>query len=239
MFDFAIHLAVNSGSPPSPSQVLLFNGSSSDEKCVTSASRARGPQNGMSTHLASPMPQPGYHNRKHVFPHRFQYTPSGSRGSLLPRHAPHCPFSRSSAHRITGYSNSKSSNSSLYFMICLLILLPTVHVTKSSIFLVTRYAGSVTVSAMTRTWPCSIIFVAAWTFSAMRRRVMTTGNRRLANALTVTCFSTAESLEAVGRMPMERSLSRRSCSCFRRAGLSGGRRDSRWASWRMDWNGTC
>lgn len=56
----------------------------------------------------------------------------------------------------TGYIRSKSSKFSRYCIIFRLILLESTHVTKSSMFLVTRYAGSVTTSDPTRTWPCSM-----------------------------------------------------------------------------------
>ena len=50
-------------------------------------------------------------------------------------------------------ANSKSSSSSLYARTFLLILEVSTHVTKSSMFFVTRNAGSVTVSGPTLTWP--------------------------------------------------------------------------------------
>ena len=113
-----------------------------------------------------------------------------------------------------------------------LILLPTVHVTKSSIALETRYAGSVIVTVPTRTCPYSTIFVAAWTVSTMCIRVMTTGSRRRANADTVVPYSTCDSFDLLARMPRSKSLSRSSCSCLRRTGLVGGRRLRRCASCR-------
>jgi hypothetical protein len=115
----------------------------------------------------------------------------------------------------------------------LLILLPSTHVTKSSILLVTRNAVSVIVSVPTLTCPCSIIVVAACTVSAMRSRVIITGRRRRQNAETVTDFSTSESLavdEVEGRMPMSCSLESRRVSCLCRTGESGGRAARRWAS---------
>lgn len=78
-----------------------------------------------------------------------------------------------------------------------LILLSAVQVTKSSMLLVTRKLGSWICSTPTRTWPCSTILVAAWTVSAMRNLVMTTGNRRLARAETVTLCSTLDSFDLV------------------------------------------
>ena len=131
------------------------------------------------------------------------------------------------------HSKSKSSNFSLYLKIFLLIFDPSTQVTKSSIPLVTKNAVSVIGSVPTRTWPCSISLVAACTVSAIRSLVITTGSLRRQNADTVALRSTSESLavEAVeGRMPISCSLSRRSFSCLRRKGESGGRVASRCAS---------
>jgi hypothetical protein len=131
------------------------------------------------------------------------------------------------------YNKSKSSSFSLYLKMFLLIFDPSTHVTKSSIPLVTRNAVSVIGSVPTLTCPCSISFVAAWTVSAIRRRVITTGRRRRQKAETVTERSTSESLAVLaveGRIPMSWSLERRSFSCFRRKELSGGRAARRWAS---------
>ncbi len=105
----------------------------------------------------------------------------------------------------------------------------------TSIDLVTRNAASVMTSVPTRTWPCSIMVTAAFRCSAILRRVMTTGSRLLANAETVTLFSTELSFEADDRMPMSCSLSSRSFSVFRRTALSGGSRLRRCASWRRDY----
>lgn len=126
---------------------------------------------------------------------------------------------------LLAYSKSKSSNFSLYCKILLLILLLSTQVTKSSIPLVTNNAVSVIVSVPTLTCPCSISFVAVCTVSLIRSRVMTTGNRRLQKADTVTFFSTSDSFEVLaadGRMPMSYSLERRSSSCLWRNVLSGG-----------------
>ena len=49
------------------------------------------------------------------------------------------------------HNKSKSSNFSLYLKIFLRTLLPSTHVTQSSIFLVTKNAASVTTSVPTRT----------------------------------------------------------------------------------------
>jgi len=130
------------------------------------------------------------------------------------------------SQRRLNHSKSKSSNFSLYLSIFLLILLPSTHVTKSSLPRVTRNAVSVTVSVPTLTCPCSIIVVAACTVSAIRKRVIMTGRRRRQKAETVTDFSTSESLaveEVEGRMPMSWSLERRRDSCLRRKAESGGR----------------
>lgn len=51
-------------------------------------------------------------------------------------------------------NKSKSSSLSLYLTTARLILLPSVHVRKSSRERVTRKAGSVTALGPTRTWPC-------------------------------------------------------------------------------------
>ena len=128
------------------------------------------------------------------------------------------------------YSKSKSSNFSLYRRIFLLIFDPSTQVTKSSMLLVTKNAVSVIGSVPTRTWPCSINFVAACTVSAILNRVMTTGSLRRQKADTLTLRSTSESLavEAVeGRMPISFNFSRRSFSCFWRKEESGGRAASR------------
>lgn len=72
-----------------------------------------------------------------------------------------CNFNQIPPTSLHFYSRSKSSSFSLYRRTFLLILLPSTHVTKSSMLLVTKNAVSVIVSGPTRTWPCSIIFVAA------------------------------------------------------------------------------
>src|SRR3569833_2107173 len=97
----------------------------------------------------------------------------------------------------------------------------------------TRYAGSVTTSVPTRICPCSMCWIADFSVSAILNRVNTTGSLLLANADTLIC-SAAESFEADDRMPMSYSLSRSSCSCFRRTGLSGGIKLKRCANCRMD-----
>jgi len=53
-------------------------------------------------------------------------------------------------------SKSKSSSLSLYFSIFLLILLESTQVIKSSMFRVTKNAGSVMTSGPALTWPCSM-----------------------------------------------------------------------------------
>ena len=53
-------------------------------------------------------------------------------------------------------SKSKSSNLSLYFSIFLLILLESTQVIRSSIFRVTKNAGSVMTSGPALTCPCSM-----------------------------------------------------------------------------------
>jgi len=58
------------------------------------------------------------------------------------------------------YIISKSSNLSLYFCTVLLTLLLSTQVTKSSIPLVTKNAGSVTTFGPTRTCPCSMNVIA-------------------------------------------------------------------------------
>jgi hypothetical protein len=132
------------------------------------------------------------------------------------------------------HNKSKSSNFSLYCKIFLRILLPSTQVTKSSMPLVTKYAGSVIVCVPTLTWPCSIIFVAACTVSAILILVITTGSRRRAKAETVTAFSTADSFEVVGKIAMSCNFERSRFSCLLRMGSSAGRAASLWANWRRD-----
>ena len=57
----------------------------------------------------------------------------------------------------------------------------------------TRYAVSVITSVPTRTCPCSMNLMAAWTWSAILNLVITTGSLRRQKALTVTLCSTSES----------------------------------------------
>lgn len=90
------------------------------------------------------------------------------------------------ALNICSYNKSKSSSLSRYLRIFRLIFEESTHVTKSSIFLVTRKAGSVTTSVphlkisvssiygtnettviAYLTCPCSMNFVAAVTLSAI------------------------------------------------------------------------
>ena len=58
------------------------------------------------------------------------------------------------------HRRSKSSNLWRYLRMLRLILLESTQVTKSSMPLVTRKAGSVTTSVPTLTWPCSINLIA-------------------------------------------------------------------------------
>eukprot|EP00045_Choanoeca_perplexa_P001412 m.19552 g.19552 ORF g.19552 m.19552 type:complete len:95 (-) comp10924_c0_seq4:320-604(-) len=65
---------------------------------------------------------------------------------------------------------------------CRLILELSTQVTKSCMRLVTKKAGSVIVLGPTRTWPCSTIFTACFTLSAILRRIYSSS--------TVTCNQT-------------------------------------------------
>ena len=145
----------------------------------------------------------------------------------------HSSFLASPHHHI----KSKSSTPSLYRKIFLRTLLPSTHVTKSSMSLVTRNAASVTTSVPTLTCPCSTNRTAAVTFSAMRSRVITTPRRRRARLetpiLRSTSLSLKEELEVERRARLE-SFSKRRDSCFRRVGSLGGRLVRAWASWRRE-----
>ena len=145
----------------------------------------------------------------------------------------HSSFLASPHHHI----KSKSSTPCLYRKMFLRTLLPSTHVTKSSMSLVTRNAASVTTSVPTLTCPCSTNRTAAVTFSAMRSRVITTPRRRRARLETPTLRSTSlslkEELEVERRARLE-SFSKRRDSCFRRVGSLGGRLVRAWASWRRE-----
>lgn len=101
--------------------------------------------------------------------------------------------------------------------------------TKSSIFLVTRNAGSVIVSGPTRTCPCSTKVTASLTVSDIFNRHMTIGSLRLQKADTVTLLQ-SENLAVEVMMAMEYNLSKRAFSFCARNGSRGSRSDIRLAS---------
>ena len=107
------------------------------------------------------------------------------------------PASSYLRHFDAHYNKSKSSNSFRYPSTARLTLLSSTQVTKSSMFLLTKKAGSFTTSVPTLTCPCSMNLFAAWTVSAILNRVMTIPKRRRHMADTVTFFSTSDSLPRV------------------------------------------
>lgn len=141
-----------------------------------------------------------------------------------------------------------------------LILLESTQVTKSSIFLVTRNAGSVTTSVPTRTCPCSMNVIAyshyqhpstlnknpgekgkqtALTFSTIPPLTITTPSLLLQNAETVTSRSTLDNPAPCSRLcfniPIRHNFSSTSLSSCRRTGsVSGSKADSLCASWRSE-----
>ncbi|RUP43710.1 hypothetical protein BC936DRAFT_136830 [Jimgerdemannia flammicorona] len=118
---------------------------------------------------------------------------------------------------------------SLYLSIFLLILLVSTQVTKSSMFLLTRNAGSVMVSGPTRMWPCSTKVTASRTVSAILSRHMTMGNRRRQKADTV-ILSASENFLADVTRPIPYSLSRSCVSRCARIGSRGFSKEMRFAS---------
>ena len=80
------------------------------------------------------------------------------------------------------HEKSKSSLMSLYSITCFLIFDVSVQVTKSSMFLVTRKAGSIITSGPTLTWPCSMYLTASLMACAIRKRTITTPRRRRQSA---------------------------------------------------------
>ena len=106
-------------------------------------------------------------------------------------------------------AKSKSSLWSPYSITCFLIFDVSVQVTKSSMFLVTRKAGSVITSGPTRMWPCSMNLTASFTACAISKRTKTTDSRRRQNVLAGS-FSHKDKLFLDSIKPIEYSFSNNS-----------------------------
>lgn len=87
-------------------------------------------------------------------------------------------------------------------------------------YLVTKNAGSFTTSTPTRTWPCSINFVAIGIVWLILLRTITTGSLRLQKQLAVT-FWVCDKSHFVEIRPIMYSFSNNKALCSMRKGWSG------------------
>lgn len=87
------------------------------------------------------------------------------------------------------------------------------------VYLVTKNAGSLTISGPTLTCPCSISWVAIFMFSLILLRTITTGNLLLQKELAVT-FWHSERSHFVGMIPSMYNFSNNAALCSILNGLS-------------------